>query len=119
MATHNELGEIGEAMAVDFLLKKNYQIVTRNWRFLKAEIDIIAETEEFLVIVEVKTRSSDYYGNPEEFISPKKIKLLVTAANEYLISNDLQKEVRFDIISILHNSKKTEILHLENAFLHF
>ena len=119
MATHNDLGKEGEKLALNYLQKKGFQILENNWRYLKAEIDIIAVTEKFLVIVEVKTRNNNYFGNPEEFVSQKKIKLLVTAANEYVVSNNLDMEVRFDIISVILNKKETKITHLENAFLHF
>ncbi len=120
MAEHNELGELGEQMAVDFLLQKGYTIIDRNWRFGKAEIDIIAQKEkETLVIVEVKTRSNSFIGSPEEFVTPKKIKLLVKAANEFVISRELDVEVRFDIIAIVKNSKYQDIKHLEDAFYFF
>ena len=119
MATHNELGEKGELLAADFLLKNGYTILEKNWRYVKAEIDIIAQKGTTLVIVEVKTRSSDFFGDPQDFIKPKKIKLLVMAANEYVISRDLDVEVRFDIIAILLNRKTKKIEHLENAFLYF
>jgi len=120
MAEHNELGELGEQMAVNILLKKGYKIIERNWRYLKAEIDIIAQKNpKTLVIVEVKTRSNSFIGNPEEFVTAKKIKLLVKAANEYVISRKLDVEVRFDIIAIVKNSKYEKIEHLEDAFYFF
>jgi len=119
MAHHNELGEKGEKLAAEFLIKNGYQILERNWRFKKAEVDIIAKKNEILAIVEVKTRSSNYFGNPQDFVNQKKIKLLVEAINEYVISKDLDLEVRFDIIAILKNNNNFEIEHLEDAFLHF
>ena len=120
MAEHNELGELGEQMAVDYLLQKGYSIIERNWRYGKAEVDIIAQkNKETLVIVEVKTRSNSFIGNPEEFVNDKKIKLLVEAANEYVISHDLDVEVRFDIMAIVKNQKYQEIKHIEDAFYFF
>ncbi len=120
MAEHNELGKEGEQIAVNLLLKKGYKIIDRNWRFLKAEIDIIAQKDlDTLVIVEVKTRSNSFIGNPEEFVTPKKIKLLVKAANEYVISKKFDVEVRFDIIAIVKNSKYLDVKHLEDAFYFF
>ena len=116
---HNELGIWGEKFAADYLLHKGYEILERNWFFDKAEIDIIARQGEQLVIVEVKTRNSDFFGDPQEFVKPSKRKLLVKAANEYIISNDLDIETRFDIIAILKNSKQEELEHFENAFYHF
>jgi len=119
MAQHNELGNKGEKLAVDFLIKKGYVILDTNWRFQKAEVDIIAQKGEILAVVEVKTRSTTDFGNPQDFVNPKKIKLLVSAIDEYVISKDLDVEVRFDIIAIVHENKKFTIEHLENAFYHF
>tara|TARA_R110000772_G_scaffold198505_1_gene309191 strand:- start:193 stop:555 length:363 start_codon:yes stop_codon:yes gene_type:complete len=120
MATHNELGKIGEELAAQYLIKNGYTILRRNFFFDKAEIDIIAQKEEnTIVMVEVKTRNSDFFGDPQSFVTPAKIKLLVKAANEYIISNELNVEVRFDIIAILKNQKQEKLEHFENAFYHF
>ena len=86
----------------------------------RAEIDIIAQKEKnILVIVEVKTRNSDYFGDPQDFVKSSKIKLLVKAANEYVISNDLDVEVQFDIIAVIKNKSIEKIEHFKNAFYHF
>lgn len=119
MAQHNNLGKKGEILAVEFLEKNNYQILERNYRFDKAEVDIIAQTSNILAIVEVKTRSSSEFGNPEEFVKPKQIKNLVKAVDEYVTLNNLDLEVRFDIIAIIKNKDELKIEHLENAFYHF
>ncbi len=119
MAEHNELGKLGEQLAVDFLIKKGYIIKEKNWRFQKAEVDIIAQKENILAIIEVKTRATDYFGNPQDFISPKKIKLLTNAIDEYVTENDLDVEVRFDVIGIIKNKNETKIEHLEDAFFYF
>ena len=119
MAKHNELGELGEDLAVEELEKNGYEIVERNWRYKKAEIDIIARKNEVLAIVEVKTRSSDYFGDPQDFVNTKKIKMLVEAVNEYVVSKDLDVEVRFDIIAIIISQNKLTLEHLEDAFFHF
>lgn len=119
MADHNELGDKGEQIAIDFLLEKGYKILEKNYRHLKAEVDVIALKEETLVAVEVKTRTSAYFGNPEEFVSPKKIKLLVSAIDYYVVQRDLDVEVRFDIIAIIQNKNQTKVEHLEDAFLYF
>ena len=111
MAEHNELGKKGEELAVDYLVKTGFKILDKNWRYLKAEVDIIAQTKNTIVAVEVKTRSSDYFGDPQDFINQKKIKLLVMATNEYVISKDLDSEVRFDIIAVIKN-KSIELFHL-------
>ncbi len=120
MATHNELGKIGEEIAAQYLLHNGYKILHRNFFFDKAEIDIIAQKEEnTIVMVEVKTRNSAFFGDPQEFVTKNKIKLLVKAANEYIISNALNAEVRFDIIAVLKNQKEEKLEHFENAFYHF
>ena len=119
MADHNELGKKGEQLAVDFLLKNDYQILEKNYRYLKAEVDIIAKKKDTVIAVEVKTRTSDYFGNPQDFVNPKKIKLLVAAMDYYVVQQDLDVEVRFDIIAIITNFKHTKIEHIEDAFLYF
>ncbi|WP_298417243.1 YraN family protein [uncultured Kordia sp.] len=119
MATHNDLGNEGEQLAVNYLQKNGYRILERNYRFQKAEVDIIAQKENTLAVVEVKTRTTADFGNPEDFVNPKKIKLLVKAVDEYVVSNDLDIEVRFDIIAILHGNNNVTIKHLEDAFYHF
>ena len=119
MAEHTELGKQGEEQAVDFLQKNGYEILETNWIFQKAEIDVIARKEDTLAIIEVKTRSSIDFGLPQDFVKPKKIQLLVKAVNEYVIQNQLDVSVRFDIIAIHKNANKFIIDHLEDAFLHF
>jgi putative endonuclease len=119
MADHNELGKQGEELAVDFLKKNGYEIRETNWTFQKAEIDIIAQKENVLAIVEVKTRSSIEFGLPQDFVKPKKIQLLVKAVNEYVVENDLDIEIRFDIIAIHREGSKFKIEHIEDAFYHF
>ena len=119
MAEHYELGKKGEQLAIDYLIKQGYKIVERNWRFQKAEIDIIARKEETLISVEVKTRSTNNFGNPQDFVNPKKIKLMVLAMNEYVLKKDLDVEVRFDIMAITKNKRSFDIEHLEYAFLYF
>ena len=119
MARHNELGKKGEQLAVDFLLKNGYDIMERNYRFDKAEVDIIAQQKDTLAIIEVKTRSTADFGNPQDFVKPKQIQRLVKAVDEYVNANDLDVEVRFDIIAIVKERKGFIIEHLENAFYHF
>jgi len=119
MAQHNELGKLGEELALEYLLKKGYKIVAKNYRYLKAEVDIIAKKENLLVAVEVKTRSSNYYENPQDAVNQKKIKLLVSAMNNYVEENDLDVEVQFDIIAITKNKNNFDIKHIEDAFLFF
>jgi putative endonuclease len=119
MAEHNDLGKLGEELAVDFLKKNGYEILETNWTFQKAEVDIIALKDSVLAVVEVKTRSSIEFGLPQDFVKPKKIQLLVKAINEYVVQNDLDVEVRFDIIAIYKESANFNMEHIEEAFYYF
>jgi len=119
MGKHNEFGKEGEQIAVDFLLNKGFGIKYRNYRYLKSEIDIIAQKDNVLAIIEVRSRSTDFIENIAETITKKKIGLLVLGADHYVTENELDVEVRFDVITILKNKKVFEIDHLENAFYHF
>lgn len=119
MAQHNELGKIGEQLAAEHLAEKGYEIVERNYYFQKAEIDIIAKNEGFMICVEVKTRNSDFFGDPQSFVTPGKIKKLVKAMNQYLIENDIELETRFDIVAVLKNNTTEKITHYKDAFYHF
>ncbi len=123
MAEHNELGKKGEELAVEFLQKNDYKILDRNWTFQKAEIDIIAQKDSVLAIVEVKTRSSLDFGSPQDFVKQKKIQLLIKAVNAYI--NDREKDfsddlnIRFDIIAIHKTEETFAIEHITDAFYHF
>ncbi|MEZ7498305.1 YraN family protein [Flavobacterium sp. Arc3] len=119
MAEHNDLGKLGEEMAVEFLRKEGYIILNTNWTFQKAEIDIIAKKENILAIVEVKTRSSLEFGLPQDFVKPKKIQLLVKAVDAYVNEKEIDVDVRFDIIAIHKEGKSFVIEHLIDAFYHF
>ncbi|MFY8110934.1 MAG: YraN family protein [Flavobacterium sp.] len=119
MAAHNELGKLGEELAVDFLKKEGYTILATNWIFQKAEIDILAQKEDILAVVEVKTRSSIEFGLPQDFVKPKKIQLLVKAVDAYVTLNEIDVNVRFDIIAIHKEGKSFAIEHLTDAFYHF
>lgn len=120
MANHNDFGKLAEELAENFLVEKNYKILAKNYRYLKAEIDIIAQFENQIVIVEVKARATDAFMLPQEAINKKKIRLIVSAANEFLETNNIEFETRFDVISVLPNEKgKLEITHIENAFYAF
>ncbi|AXT51682.1 YraN family protein [Aquimarina sp. BL5] len=119
MAEHNTLGKEGEKLAVAFLQKHGYNILETNYRYLKAEIDIIAQKGDTIIVVEVKTRSTPEFGDPQDFVKPKQIQLLVKAIDHYVVQNDLDVEVRFDIVAIIKNKLGTRIEHLEDAFYHF
>ncbi len=112
-----ETGDLGEKKAAAYLLENDYKILATNWRFLKAEIDIIALHKDFLVFVEVKTRATNDFGNPEEFVTPRQQKLIINAAHEFIIKNDRNEEARFDVIAvIIQNNKVMNIEHIEDAF---
>jgi len=119
MADHNELGDLGEQLAAEYLQAKGYVILERNYRFQKAEIDIIAKHNNQMICVEVKTRNSDFFGDPQEFVTPGKVKLLVKAMDAYVTENDIDLDSRFDIIAVLKNKTTETITHYENAFYHF
>ncbi len=117
MAEHNDLGKKAEELAAGFLLKNGYKILARNFRYQKAEIDIIAEKDNLIIICEVKARSTDVFNLPQESVNKKKIKLLVSAADYYLKEFNVTKEVRFDIISILPDKKEDLLIeHIQDAF---
>lgn len=114
---HIERGKAGENIAADFLQKKNYQILETNWRFGRAEVDLIAKDGETLVFVEVKTRSYDYYGPAEAFVSDHKETLLIDAAHAYMDAIEHEWAIRFDVIGILlRPDGNAEINHIEDAF---
>lgn len=119
MAQHNELGKIGEELAAQHLLAKGYKIHIRNYQYERAEVDIIAQKDNLMVCVEVKTRNSDFFGDPQSFVTPSKIKQIVKAMNAYLEANDIELETRFDIIAVLKNKTTELVTHYEDAFYHF
>lgn len=119
MESHNEFGKLGEQKTVEFLRGKGYDILERNYRYLKAEIDIIARKDDTMAIVEVKSRNTGFLKNISDVVNPKKVKLLIMAADHYVQKMDLDVEVRFDVVTVVKNGNKIEIEHLENAFYHF
>lgn len=119
MAEHNKLGKKGEELAAEYLMLKEYEILERNYRFQKAEIDIIARRNNTLIVAEIKTRSTPEFGNPQDFVRPKQIKQMLKAINHYIEEEDLDLEVRFDIIAIIRNKAGTRIEHIQDAFLYF
>lgn len=117
MADHNDFGKKAEDLAVEYLQKNGYKILIRNFRFQKAEIDIIAEKDNLIIVTEVKARSTDVFMLPQEAVTKTKIRLIVSAANHYLEEFNKNQEVRFDIISVLPDEKKNLIIeHITDAF---
>lgn len=117
MAEHNELGQLGEQLAARLLEGKGYTLLARNWRYNRAEIDLIAKVDEVLVFVEVKTRSTDAFGPPDAFVSARKKRLMAGAATAYMAEVGHEWEFRFDIISIVMRAGQSpSIVHYEDAF---
>ena len=116
MAEHNKLGKKGEQVARKFLEEAGFDILKTNWRHEKDEIDIIARDGSELVMVEVKTRSTAYFGDPSEAVGRAKENFMIRAAEAYLELNKLDIDTRFDIVSIVIDKKGTHIEHIRDAF---
>jgi putative endonuclease len=109
-------GDAGEEAAARFLARNGYKIRERNWRYRKFEIDIIAETADTIVFVEVKARGTNDFGEPETFVTRKKQGFIVSAAHFYITDRDIEKEARFDVISVYHSPEGLSVNHLPDAF---
>lgn len=116
MAEHNELGQRGELIAQTFLKDKGYKILQTNWRNRKLEIDIIAMDGETLVFIEVKTRQTLLFGEPEDAVDYRKRRSIIRAANAYVLKNGFKNDARFDIISIIIEKDASVINHFTDAF---
>ena len=116
MSEHIKLGKRGESLAVEYLKSRGYKILEMNWRTKHKEIDIIALDKNEIVFIEVKTRKNDHFGDPEEAVNLKKQKFLVNAAENYIISNKIDLDARFDIISIISDGSSHNINHIKEAF---
>ena len=117
MIEPHDLGKIGEKLAVNYLINKGYQILERNWRSGHKEIDIIALDGDTLVAVEVKTRKSNTFGEPDIAVGVMKQKMLIWAADAYVRYRNLDVDVRFDIISIVFTDQDKHLEHIEDAFI--
>ncbi|MBQ8223727.1 MAG: YraN family protein [Bacteroidales bacterium] len=117
MALHNEIGAMGERVAVEYLLEKNYQILETNWVCGHKEVDVISKDGDTIVFVEVKTRRSSYLVEPEATVDVFKQRHLIWAANSYVNRFQYDNDVRFDIISIvIDKNDEKKIEHIEDAF---
>ncbi|MFN7014472.1 MAG: YraN family protein [Bacteroidia bacterium] len=116
MAEHNEIGKIGEDIALNYLKRLGYNILEQNWRYKQFELDLLALDGNTLVVVEVKTRKSDTFGTPEVFVDRKKQQFLIRAVNEYVISKSMEHEIRFDIISVIYGYGLQKVEHIKDAF---
>lgn len=109
-------GKEAENLAADFLKQQGYEIVERNYRYQRSEIDLIVRKENWLVFVEVKMRSSDAFGYPEEFVDYRKAKNIVFGAEQYTFEHNYEGNVRYDVVAISLRNGKPEIRHFEDAF---
>ena len=109
-------GKEGEELAADFLKEKGYEIIERNYRHKRSEIDLIVKKNNWLVFVEVKYRTSDAFGYPEEFVDYKKVKNILAGAEEYTYIIDWRGNVRYDIVAVRNINGELEIKHIEDAF---
>jgi putative endonuclease len=116
MAESHNLGQKGEDLAADHLKKAGFKILSRNWKWGKHEIDIIAENKEMIVFVEVKTRTDDFQMHPVTAVTTEKQKSIIYAADGYLQKFKINKESRFDVITIIKKSESYQIDHIEDAF---
>ncbi|GAB2520594.1 YraN family protein [Spirosoma aerophilum] len=116
MAQHNETGKQGEAEAARYLQEKGYEVIARNYRYQHAEIDLVAKKGKLLIFAEVKTRTNLSFGNPEEFVSYAKAKLVMKAAEHYIFANDWFHDIRFDIVAVTLAGNELRIKHIEDAF---
>ncbi|MCY1659495.1 YraN family protein [Chryseobacterium sp. SL1] len=117
MADHNDFGKKAEELAAEYLQKNGYKILVRNFRYQKAELDLVAEKDSLIVVVEVKARSTDVFNLPQEAVNKRKIKLIVSAANYFMEEYNKNQEVRFDIISVLPDENKNLMIeHITGAF---
>lgn len=118
MASHVDFGKLGEQLAEDFLQKKGFTILHRNWRHSHYEIDIVAFKNNIPHFIEVKTRSSKQFGEPEESVTKKKIRFLLQAADQFLYQHPDYRNFQIDILSItMHSSEEAEYFFIEDVYL--
>ena len=111
------LGRVAEDLTVRYLKKQGFKIMVRNYRYRRAEIDIIAQKSQLLIFVEVKARRSDRFGNPETFVGAKQQTLIRTAAEHYIITHDWDYDIRFDIVAVCQQfNNQLKLTHFEDAF---
>ena len=116
MAESHDLGQKGEVLAADHLTKAGFKILFRNWKWGKHEIDLIAENKDFIIFAEVKTRSDDYQMHPVTAVTKEKQKSIIFAADGYIKKFNIDKEGRFDVITIIKKGEEFQIDHIEDAF---
>lgn len=114
--SHDLLGKWGEAYALNYLSELGYTLKARNYKFNRMEIDLVLTDHDILVVVEVKTRHSAELGEPWRAVNLAKQKQIIRVANYYTKSIQWPYEVRFDVVSIVHNSNHTDLTHIKDAF---
>jgi putative endonuclease len=117
MAEHNDLGNLGELRAQAYLRDKGYKIKHTNWVTGKLELDIVCEKDGWLIVVEVKTRSTENFEHPEDAINIRKIRNIINATHNYILQFDWKGETRFDVMSVIPHGQDFLIEHIEDAFL--
>ena len=117
MAQHNDTGHAGEKLAASWLADKGFTIREVNWRYSHLEVDIIAVKGDTLHFIEVKTRSSTLFGNPEESITRKKMQNLKDAAERYQMIHKGWKWIQFDVLAILYKPGKVEYWFNQDVYL--
>jgi putative endonuclease len=113
---HIKDGAWAEQMAVTYLSQTDYQILERNWRYKRAEIDLVCSLNGKLVLVEVKYRKEDYFGEPEGAVADLKVQKMQEAAEGYMGLHPDFEEVLFDIISITGPKENAKLVHFKDAF---
>ena len=117
MLTKKEIGILGENAAANLLIEKGYTILERNYRINHLEVDIIAQKDDTIAFVEVKTRSVNFLVPPHEAVNYRKQYLIVNAADGYMRHFNREEEGRFDVITVLHNNGEVvSVEHIEGAF---
>ena len=118
MAKHNQTGNTGEIMAVEYFMQKGYAILHKNWRHYRWEVDIIAEKDNILHFIEVKTRRTRQFGFPEDNVDKKKIRNLINAAEEFVYQFPQWNRIQFNILSIsMLKDEPVEYFLIEDVYL--
>lgn len=116
MTNKKNIGNTGEEIAAQYLENKGYEILARNWQYMHRELDIVAKKNKTLVIVEVKTRAAYSLITPVEAVTPRKQRLIISAANVFIEKHNIDLETRFDVISIIYSNNTFQVEHIEDAF---
>ncbi len=116
MAKHNILGREGEDIAAKYLEQKGYAVLDRDWHCGHKDLDLVVTKDNTIVFVEVKTRTGNEWGDPQDFITDRKIRRIVNSADAYLRFNQVDMDVRFDVISIVAEGGEYKVEHIEQAF---